>query len=278
MLRLSTLLVMLACCPPSILSGQTNEHARGEGWGSVAGRVVFDGELGQPALKLYRQDERLIIDAKTRGIKNAIVYLKSKPERVHSSFATDKPPKSAKLVCRDGQFVPRAMILQVGQPLLLVSEETDGAAHFKSQFFTITNFDFIVQRGKPVEWTPPSVEGKVGPCPIKSGAARDFREGLAAAEIDKKWGFIDRIGDFVIPAQFESASFFSEGLAAVTVSGKTIFIKKDGKRAIELEYEEAYNFAEGLSAFKSEGKWGFIDNAIKFIHLRARRQPGRGKR
>jgi len=170
MLRLLSLLVMLACCPPSSLSGQTKEHARGEGeWGSVAGRVVFDGELDQPALKPYRQDERLIIDAKTRGIKNAIVYLKSKPDRVHSSFATDKPPKSAKLVCRDGQFFPRAMILQVGQPLLLVSEETDGVAHFKSEFIHITNFNVIVQRQKPVEWTPPGFEGTVVPCPIKSG-------------------------------------------------------------------------------------------------------------
>ena len=61
------------------------------------------------------------------------------------------------------------MILQVGQPLLLVSEETDGVAHFKSHFFTITNFDVVVQRGKPVEWTPLGFEGKVGPCPIKSG-------------------------------------------------------------------------------------------------------------
>lgn len=170
MLRLLTLFPMLACCLQSSLSGQTNEHARGEvEWGSIAGRVVFDGELDQPALKPYRMDERLIIDAKTRGINNAFVYLKGKPARVHSSLATDKPPKSAKLVCRDGQFFPRAMILQVGQPLLLVSEETDGVAHFKSQFYTIINFNVIVQRAKPVEWTPPSSEGKVGPCPIKSG-------------------------------------------------------------------------------------------------------------
>ena len=170
MLRLLTLLVMLACCPPSSLSGQTKEHARGEGeWGSVAGRVEFDGELDQPALKPYLLEERLIIDAETQGIKNVFVYLKSKPDRVHSSFATDQPLKSAELVCRDGRFFPRAMIVRVGQPLLLVSEETGGVAHFKSEFFSIINFDVIVQRGKPFEWTPQGFKRQIGPSPIKSG-------------------------------------------------------------------------------------------------------------
>ena len=80
MFRLLTLLVMLACCPQSSLSGQRKEHARGEvEWGSFAGRVVFDGELDQPALRPYRLDERLMIDAETMGIKNGLSETQTGP-------------------------------------------------------------------------------------------------------------------------------------------------------------------------------------------------------
>ncbi|WP_081103996.1 WG repeat-containing protein [Leptospira weilii] len=43
--------------------------------------------------------------------------------------------------------------------------------------------------------------------------AHSFSEGLAAVQIGKKWGFIDKTGNVVIPPQLEIASHFSEGLA-----------------------------------------------------------------
>jgi WG containing repeat len=50
--------------------------------------------------------------------------------------------------------------------------------------------------------------------------AKSFSEGLAAVAINssgdqKKWGFIDRQGEWIIKPQFQSANSFDGGLAAV---------------------------------------------------------------
>src|SRR5258706_13529089 len=64
----------------------------------------------------------------------------------------------------------------------------------------------------------------------------DFSEGLAAAreKADSKWGYVDHMGHFVIPAQFPSypeglVNKFSEGLAAVEVDGKLGYVDHTGK-------------------------------------------------
>ncbi len=94
-------------------------------------------------------------------------------------------------------------------------------------------------------------------------AAWDFREGLAAVQLDGRWGFIDKNGDFVIRPQYARASYFSEGLAAVEKNGKTIFINRDGRQAIDTEYDEAHGFHEEFAGVKIGGKWGFIDKQGK---------------
>ncbi|MFM6579088.1 MAG: WG repeat-containing protein [Dolichospermum sp.] len=44
-----------------------------------------------------------------------------------------------------------------------------------------------------------------------------------------KWGYINTIGQIVIPCQFDDAMCFSEGLAKVTINGKDHLIDKTGK-------------------------------------------------
>src|SRR6266481_4674273 len=46
---------------------------------------------------------------------------------------------------------------------------------------------------------------------------------------DSKWGYIDRRGNVVIPAQFESAEDFFEHKAAVSLGEKTGYIDEAGK-------------------------------------------------
>jgi hypothetical protein len=57
-----------------------------------------------------------------------------------------------------------------------------------------------------------------------------FSEGLAGVGSGKKYGFIDKTGNMVIPLQDNLGSRgFSEGPAGVTVGNKWGFIDKTGK-------------------------------------------------
>ncbi|MBX9222493.1 WG repeat-containing protein, partial [Campylobacter coli] len=47
-----------------------------------------------------------------------------------------------------------------------------------------------------------------------------FGEGLAAVELNGKYGFIDKNGEFVIESKFDGVGYFSEGLARVELNGK----------------------------------------------------------
>jgi len=59
-----------------------------------------------------------------------------------------------------------------------------------------------------------------------------------------KWGFIDKAGKFVIPAQFENAGRFSEQLAPVSIGGRWGFIDKTGKVVIPAQFETVGAFAK----------------------------------
>ncbi|MBC8000695.1 MAG: WG repeat-containing protein [Leptolyngbya sp.] len=108
--------------------------------------------------------------------------------------------------------------------------------------------------------------------------ARHFKDGLAAvaADVDdegrmvsvvhgaiepahKKWGYVNRKGDWVIKPEYSSAECFSEGLACVS-STESIglhakrygFIDKTGKFVIEPKFSFAESFSEGLAAVALE--------------------------
>ena len=50
---------------------------------------------------------------------------------------------------------------------------------------------------------------------FKMAAARPFKEGRAAVQIDNKWGYIDPKGSIIVEPQFHVALDFSQGLAMV---------------------------------------------------------------
>lgn len=96
--------------------------------------------------------------------------------------------------------------------------------------------------------------------------AYSFSEGLAAVKTNGKWGFIDKRGNFAIQPRFEDAAWrkFSEGLAPVKTNGKWGFIDKQGNFAIQPRFEDAHSFFEGLALVKTNGKYGFIDKRGNF--------------
>ncbi len=96
---------------------------------------------------------------------------------------------------------------------------------------------------------------------IKLGSDINF----IPAKKGKKWGFVNIKNEIVIPFDFDEAYYFSDNLAAVVTEKKTGFIDNKGKFIIQPNFDFSWNFGknykfnEGLSPFFSKSKWGFID-------------------
>jgi hypothetical protein len=91
-------------------------------------------------------------------------------------------------------------------------------------------------------------------------SAREFSEGLAPVEInlgtDKrvnfKWGYIDKLANLVIKAQFDEAFPFSDAMARVVkIKGRNTkkygFIDRTGRMVVEPVYDKANDFWDGLT-------------------------------
>ena len=76
--------------------------------------------------------------------------------------------------------------------------------------------------------------GKIDFSLLTLDGAGDFSEGLAPAQQDGLWGYINHEGDWVIPLQFSKANSFSEGLALVEKNSKSVYIDRQNKTIITL--------------------------------------------
>jgi hypothetical protein len=104
-----------------------------------------------------------------------------------------------------------------------------------------------------------------------------FSEGLVAVRTKKKYGFIDRNGNFVIKPRFNDASNFSEGLAAVEVGCVSGYINTKGKIIIKPKFNIVGNFSDGLAGVEPISKdfecsvasfhdnMGYIDKTGKMV-------------
>lgn len=133
-------------------------------------------------------------------------------------------------------------------------------------------------------WGLSSSSGKVLVKP-KFEAMSIMREGVAAArENNKKFGYIDASGKWVIPPSFADASEFFSGRARVELPKKPKeplpgseipqlaaayagapaprygFINQTGKIVVPCKLADAYSFSGGLAAARNtQGAWGYID-------------------
>lgn len=80
-----------------------------------------------------------------------------------------------------------------------------------------------------------------------------FVENLAPVKKNKKWGFIDTTGNFIIEPVFEEVDYFSEGLAAVKYKGKWGYILTSGEWYVNPVFDFAKKFKDGMGLVK-EGK------------------------
>ena len=107
-----------------------------------------------------------------------------------------------------------------------------------------------------------SLEG-LAKAAVNYDAVGDFHDGLAQVSKGEKIGFIDKMGNEVIPCIYdfmeETDCSFHEGLAFVRQGDNCYFINKEGKKAFDFKYDAANHFSEGLAIVWKDGKTGYID-------------------
>ena len=86
---------------------------------------------------------------------------------------------------------------------------------------------------------------------------------MAAVEINRKWGYIDKNGKEIIPCIHDSTMKFSENLAVVEKNSRYGYINQDGKLAIPFMYDSASSFSEGVAIAKKDNELILIYNQIK---------------
>ena len=94
--------------------------------------------------------------------------------------------------------------------------------------------------------------------------AGDFSEGLAAVQIFRKWGYIDKYGEIAIMPAYDVAEEFIKKRAKVAILNDNFdkrwgVINKKGKVIIPLIYSQLKKFSNGLLAVKKDGLWGFVN-------------------
>lgn len=88
---------------------------------------------------------------------------------------------------------------------------------------------------------------------------------ICPAELNEKYGYINKNGKWILKPQFEEASKLSEGRAAVELNGKYGFIDSNGKYVVYPKYQFCCDFSEGLAAYRTKGKYGFINRSGKVV-------------
>lgn len=95
-----------------------------------------------------------------------------------------------------------------------------------------------------------SLEG-LAKAAVNYDAVGDFHDGLAQVSKGEKLGFIDKMGNEVIPCIYDFMEgidcSFHEGLAFVWQGDNCYFINKEGKKAFDFKYDAASHFSEGLA-------------------------------
>jgi hypothetical protein len=88
--------------------------------------------------------------------------------------------------------------------------------------------------------------------------AGNFHKGVAPVLLDKRWGLIDRSGNWVVRPRYAKMLRGGDGLFGVHEDGKWGFISTTGQTVIGPKFDEAEPFENGAAPVKSNGRWGYM--------------------
>ena len=142
--------VMTFAGMPSVLAMETK-------WGTVKGQFLFDCVVPTlpPLVKAVPgvvnqdvPDEKLVVDADTKGIASIIIYLPRRPDLVHPDFEqrrdavqNEASDDEVSIDVKNHRFVPHAMIVRTSQKIRLLNDD-----------FTTHNFAIA-----PIRNAPPNI-------------------------------------------------------------------------------------------------------------------------
>jgi hypothetical protein len=86
-----------------------------------------------------------------------------------------------------------------------------------------------------------------------------FKEGLALAKFNDKYGFIDTTMKIVVPIIYDFLQEFSEGLNIVKINDKLGIVNKTGQVVIPIIYDEIDTISDGFLKVNLNGKYGLIN-------------------
>jgi hypothetical protein len=124
------MLVLLATMVVALMAAGPVNAAK-PAWGTILGRVVYDGKGKIPAPRMITinnaipgvpaaiDDESLVI-GKNGGLANVFVYLRSKPRQTHPGYI-NAPPQKQTLTSRNFRFEPHAQALWNNDELELIN-------------------------------------------------------------------------------------------------------------------------------------------------------------
>lgn len=92
-----------------------------------------------------------------------------------------------------------------------------------------------------------------------------FRNARAAVRNNDLWGIIDTLGDTILPILYHDKTpkgmkyAYYDSLALVELNGHLGFVDLQGRLVIPFYFDQAFNFSQGLAAVRYNGRWGYID-------------------
>lgn len=99
-----------------------------------------------------------------------------------------------------------------------------------------------------------------------------FHEGLSKARRDGRWGFINTLGEEVIPCRYSEAGDFCEGRAYVC-NGTDLYgyINREGETVVPCKYERVGDYAEGIACVSSGNRLNSFEAYLDFLDLEGNR-------
>src|SRR5207253_736357 len=83
---------------------------------------------------------------------------------------------------------------------------------------------------------------------LAAGSTKSERELLPYSNGDGRWGYINQLGDIVVPAEFASATYFFGGFGIVQdMDRKCGYVNSNGKLGIPVRFTFCGIFSEGLA-------------------------------
>lgn len=95
---------------------------------------------------------------------------------------------------------------------------------------------------------------------LKYDELSSFHEGLASVAKNGKHGYIDKLGNEIIPCIYDDARDFHNGFAIIEKNEKQALVDKDGNEIIPFSYDFIDGMvSDSICIIRNDGKYGLID-------------------